>query len=142
LLSAYALSKDPIFLIRADDLGMALLPVFGTPSGLPVFSVNTVSGRVRNRPNGHSIPLSEMLSCQLEYKYLAYLTGRSEYYTTVEKIMEVVYDANLSSLEHLLPTWWSTETGLPISCMSALLGHVSIRADDMSSRGRRRWIGR
>ncbi|KAH9967535.1 glycoside hydrolase [Russula dissimulans] len=121
LLSAYALSKDPILLARADDLGAALLPVFGTHSGLPTYSVNTVSGKVKDSANGPMIPLSEMLSCQLEYKYLAYLTGRSSYYTTVEKVMEIVYDTNLSSSGHLLPVLWSTETGLPSSCMSALL---------------------
>jgi hypothetical protein len=39
LLSAYALSNDTIFLTKADELGQILLPVFDTPSGLPVFSV-------------------------------------------------------------------------------------------------------
>ena len=42
LLSAYALSGDPILLSRADDLGKMLLPAFNTPSGLPAYAVNTV----------------------------------------------------------------------------------------------------
>lgn len=42
LLSAYALSGDPILLSRADDLGGMLLPAFLTNSGLPAFAVNTV----------------------------------------------------------------------------------------------------
>jgi mannosyl-oligosaccharide alpha-1,2-mannosidase len=42
-LSAYALSHDPIFLSRADDLATKLLPVFGSASGLPYHSVNTVT---------------------------------------------------------------------------------------------------
>lgn len=42
LLSAYALSKEPILLARADNLGRLLLPAFnGTTSGLPAYSVNT-----------------------------------------------------------------------------------------------------
>ncbi|KAG5650845.1 hypothetical protein H0H81_010856, partial [Sphagnurus paluster] len=38
LLSAYAVSQEPIFLARAEDLGKLLLPVFQTPSGLPGYS--------------------------------------------------------------------------------------------------------
>ena len=42
LLSAYALSKEPILLARADDLGRMLLPVFSrSSSGLPAYSINT-----------------------------------------------------------------------------------------------------
>ena len=43
LLSAYALSGDPILLSRADDLGKMLLPAFNTTSGLPIYAVNTVT---------------------------------------------------------------------------------------------------
>ena len=40
LLSAYALSKDHILLERAEDLAVALDPIFDTPSGMPFYSVN------------------------------------------------------------------------------------------------------
>jgi mannosyl-oligosaccharide alpha-1,2-mannosidase len=40
LLSAYALSGEPILLKKADELGSRLLPAFNTPSGLPMFAVN------------------------------------------------------------------------------------------------------
>ena len=43
LLSAYALSGEPILLARADDLGSMLLPAFNTTHGLPMYAVNTVS---------------------------------------------------------------------------------------------------
>ncbi len=43
LLSAYALSHEPILLKRADDLAMRLSGVFNTPHGLPAYSVNTVT---------------------------------------------------------------------------------------------------
>ncbi|KAI0306131.1 glycoside hydrolase [Multifurca ochricompacta] len=115
LLSAYALSHDPILLVRADHLGNALLPAFGTPSGLPVYSVNTVNGKVAWGWTGIDALWSEALSCQLEYKYLAYLTGRTQYYTAVEKVMEIMYTANLSRTEDLFPTTWSTKSGLPSS---------------------------
>ena len=41
LLSAYALTSEPLFLARADDLGRALIPIFNTTVGIPPFSVNT-----------------------------------------------------------------------------------------------------
>lgn len=43
LLSAYAMSKEPILLTKADELARLLSPIFGTPSGFPAFEVNTVS---------------------------------------------------------------------------------------------------
>ncbi|ETW78797.1 glycoside hydrolase family 47 protein [Heterobasidion irregulare TC 32-1] len=47
LLSAYALSDDPIFLARADELGTMLLPAFNTPSGMPMYAVNTVTSSLK-----------------------------------------------------------------------------------------------
>lgn len=125
LLSAYALSHDPILLARADDLGSALMPAFNSTSGLPGYAVNTVTGAVWGGWSGQSI-WSEMLTCQLEFKYLAYLTGRTRYYTAVEKVMEVMYAANLSSTEHLFPIGWSRDTGLPVTGMFPLLDLVNI----------------
>lgn len=43
LLSAYAMSKEPILLAKADELGRLLSPIFSTPSGFPAFEINTVS---------------------------------------------------------------------------------------------------
>lgn len=40
LLSAYALSGRRDLLIKADELGQKLLPVFETESGMPAFSIN------------------------------------------------------------------------------------------------------
>lgn len=40
LLSAYALTDQPLFLARADELGMRLLPIFNTTHGLPPFNIN------------------------------------------------------------------------------------------------------
>ena len=43
LLSAYALSREPVLLAKADELAGLLAPAFNTTSGLPAFGVNTVS---------------------------------------------------------------------------------------------------
>jgi mannosyl-oligosaccharide alpha-1,2-mannosidase len=115
LLSMYALSKDPILLARADDLGTALLPVFRMPSGLPMSSVNTVNGKVpKGEGDSEVTVVAKMLTCQLEYKYLSYLTGRKGYYDTVENIMDIVYKANLTSTGDLIPLQWSRLKGSPV----------------------------
>ncbi|KAH9018226.1 seven-hairpin glycosidase [Lactarius deliciosus] len=114
LLSAYALSQDPILLTRADDLGTALLPAFHTPSGLPTYAVNTVNGHVNKGWSGDASGLAESLTCQLEYKYLAYLTGRKVYYDAVERVMEIMYEANVTSTGELFPLSWSITDGSPL----------------------------
>ncbi|KAF7969462.1 hypothetical protein HWV62_27311 [Athelia sp. TMB] len=111
LLSAYALSGDPVLLSRADDLGGMLLPAFNTTSGFPAFAVNTVDGRIRQGWNGQNVLWAEALSCQMEYKYLAHLTGRTQYYDKVEHVMEIMYNASIP--EGLFPTKWDLEKGIP-----------------------------
>ena len=48
LLSAYELSKDKVFLDKAQDLGDRLLHAFKTPSGIPHGQVHLTSGRSSN----------------------------------------------------------------------------------------------
>lgn len=110
LLSGYALSNETLLLTRADDLGRMLLPAFDTPSGLPMFAVNTVSGDTKMgwSPN---VLWSEALSNQMEYKYLAHLTGRAEYYENSERIMKHMRNASL--VNGLYPSWWDRENGAP-----------------------------
>ena len=80
-----------------------LLPAFNTTHGLPMYAVNTVSyvlflpahdpmsvsdgawrrGETRPGWTGSDILWAEALSCQVEYKYLAHLTGRKEYFDAV-----------------------------------------------------------
>jgi mannosyl-oligosaccharide alpha-1,2-mannosidase len=43
LMSAYALSKEPILLDKADELARVLSPVFDTTSGFPYYAVNPIS---------------------------------------------------------------------------------------------------
>jgi mannosyl-oligosaccharide alpha-1,2-mannosidase len=100
------------------------VPAFNTTSGLPAYGINTVTGEVWGGWGGHAV-WSEVLTCQLEFKYLAFLTGRPRYYTAAEKVMENMYTANLSSTRDLFPTGWSKETGLPTSRMSPLLDRVN-----------------
>ncbi|KAJ3527859.1 hypothetical protein NM688_g8069 [Phlebia brevispora] len=129
LLSAYALSNEPLLLTRADDLGKALLPAFNTTSGMPMFAVNTATGETRSGWAGGAVLWSEALSCQMEYKYLARLTGRPQYYEKVksmhrceqgnlshkqvEHVMNIMRDANVT--DGMFPTRWAVANAIPIN---------------------------
>ncbi|KAL9709439.1 hypothetical protein Ac2012v2_007174 [Leucoagaricus gongylophorus] len=93
LLSAYALSGEQILLYQADQLGTKLLPAFnGTKSGFPAYSVQMENGKTGPNSIYRMMVFAEATSCQLEYKYLAKLTGRKEYYEKVERVMDIVYE--------------------------------------------------
>ncbi|KAH8116460.1 seven-hairpin glycosidase [Phellopilus nigrolimitatus] len=117
LLSAYALSHDAVLLQRADELGALLLPAFGTPSGLPAYAVNPATGDVSGGWSGPATGwLAEVASCMMEYKYLAKLTGRKEYYDAANTVMRRMYDADTSKYpEGLLPTLWNLTSGDPVN---------------------------
>ncbi|KAI0782674.1 glycoside hydrolase [Abortiporus biennis] len=108
LLSAYALTNETIFLDKADELATALAPAFDTPTGLPVNSVNLVKGI----PNfsKHIASIAEVGSCQVEYAYLAHVTGKKEHYDKASNVVNRLYNVNFSSLG-MLPTHIDLRTG-------------------------------
>ncbi|KAI0734035.1 glycoside hydrolase [Fomitopsis betulina] len=110
LLSAYALSREPLLLKRADDLGRLLSPVFDTPSGFPAFGVDTVTGETVGTASG---VLAEIASCQVEYSYLALLTGNKMYWENADVVMQGLWKANVTNLGGMLPRRWSLSTGYP-----------------------------
>ncbi|KAI0316014.1 mannosidase [Amylostereum chailletii] len=111
LLSAYALSGDELLLDRADDLGTLLSPVFDTGSGLPVFDVNTVTGKIGQRTRGC---LAEIASCQPEYTYLGKASKKVKHYRSADRIWRALKSADLSELGGMLPTNWQLNTGQPL----------------------------
>ncbi|KAJ6470284.1 glycoside hydrolase family 47 protein [Mycena vitilis] len=115
LLSAYALSEDPRLLQLADDLGEKLLPAFNTPSGLPLWGVNTATGETTGDGSAVIQPtcLAEALSNQMEFKYLAHLTGKAEYYAATEQPMKAMYGTENTMYGGLLPKVWDLNTGKP-----------------------------
>ena len=63
LLSAYSLTKEPIFLTKADDIGRALLPIFNTTSGIPAFAIKPETKVLKTQGwTGGTTLLSEMVS--------------------------------------------------------------------------------
>ncbi|KAJ4474597.1 glycoside hydrolase family 47 protein [Lentinula edodes] len=110
LLSAYALSKDPILLQQADRMGEMLLPAFNSESGLPAYAISTRTNATRGGWTGNTL-WAEALSNQLEYKYLAHITGKPEYFEKAERCMQLMYEANVT--DGIFPTQWNTKTGAP-----------------------------
>ncbi|CCM00756.1 uncharacterized protein FIBRA_02796 [Fibroporia radiculosa] len=110
LLAAYALSHEPILLQRADDLGRLLSPAFNTTSGFPMFGVNTANGTVTGGSTGI---LAEIASCQLEYSYLALMTGNKDHFDKADTIMKSLARANVTALGGMLPRRWNLQTAKP-----------------------------
>ncbi|KAE8152107.1 glycoside hydrolase [Aspergillus avenaceus] len=84
---------DDLYIEKATDLAERLLGAFDSKSGIPYASVNLKksAGLPAHSDNGAS-STAEATSVQLEFKYLANLTGEAEYWRAVEKVMEVVDD--------------------------------------------------
>ncbi|CAK5284806.1 unnamed protein product, partial [Mycena citricolor] len=114
LLSAYALapSEDDkkLFLARATDLGERMLPVFNSPSGLPYSFVNLAERKGKPEPGlGMLVSTAEAASLQLEFRYLAHLTDRGEFWDRVEKVMDVIRAARVG--DALVPIFMSMPAG-------------------------------
>ncbi|KIM34447.1 glycoside hydrolase family 47 protein [Serendipita vermifera MAFF 305830] len=110
LLSAYHLTKNPILLQKADELGKSLLAAFNTTSGLPVFAIDSGNGdRIPMDWNGGYSLLAEIASCQMEFKYLAYLTDTPIYYETVDRVTSIL--ERQQGPGGLWNTFWNTTDG-------------------------------
>ncbi|RHZ40282.1 hypothetical protein DYB26_011745 [Aphanomyces astaci] len=82
LLSAYTLCGRPALLTLADDLGARLHRGLNE-TALPLSLVSLVDGSTSD-----SSYVAEFTTIQLEFKYLAQLTGKTEYHDTVELLMD------------------------------------------------------
>ena len=91
LLAAYDWSGDTAFLIKATDLGERLFKAFAAPSGIPFSQVDLTSGRGSyvGWTGGNAI-LSELGSLQLEFRYLAKATHRTEFATKSEAVFDML----------------------------------------------------
>ena len=80
LLSAYDLSKDVVFLEKAQDLGNRLIKSFDSPNGLPYGVVNLQTGISHNfQGNGYDYVLAEVGTNQLEFRYLSNVSGNPQF---------------------------------------------------------------
>ncbi|KZO96461.1 glycoside hydrolase family 47 protein [Calocera viscosa TUFC12733] len=109
LLSTYALKNDPLYLRRAEELAALLLPAFDTPSGIPLTLIDLKERKGHaDVDNSRLSGTAEATTLQLEFKYLAELTGEEEWWTLVEKVMGVVKRA---MRQNVVPIFISPDTG-------------------------------
>ncbi|KAF0693877.1 Aste57867_15219 [Aphanomyces stellatus] len=109
-LAAYQLSGRPGFLALADDLGTRLSRPFREVA-FPRFQIDLVDGVAIGRSC-----LAEFTTIQLEFKYLARLTGKIEYADAVEAIMDrVAQNVKDSYPDGLLPISVNNDAGTVVS---------------------------
>ncbi len=87
LLSGYQLTGDAKLLQLADDLGARLLPVFGSPTGMPYMYVNLRTGQV----SGAKTNPAEIGTLLLELGALSKLTGKPIYHDKARRALVALY---------------------------------------------------
>ncbi|KAL1951025.1 hypothetical protein VTO73DRAFT_174 [Trametes versicolor] len=98
LLSAYALSRDEMYIEKAKDLADRMMPAFETPSGLPLSMVNLAARKgIATGDNKGLVSTAEVATLQLEFRYLSHLTGNERYWDVVEKVMETIKGSSLNT---------------------------------------------
>lgn len=101
---------EDLYIERATDLANRLAGAFESKSGVPYSSVNlNTSEGIPSHADGGAASTAEATSVQLEFKYLAKLTGEAEYWRLVENVMEVVDDQKKK--DGLLPIYIYPESG-------------------------------
>ncbi|XP_004637646.1 mannosyl-oligosaccharide 1,2-alpha-mannosidase IC [Octodon degus] len=90
LLSAYYLTGEEVFRIKAIKLGEKLLPAFNTPTGIPKGVVNFKSGSWGWATAGSSSILAEFGSLHLEFLHLTELSGNPIFAEKVRNIRKVL----------------------------------------------------
>jgi mannosyl-oligosaccharide alpha-1,2-mannosidase len=93
LLSLYTLTKDKIYLDKAELVATKLLPAFETETGIPYALVNPITKKVKNYnwASGTCSILSEFGTLSLEFQYLSDLTGNKIFAQKIDKIFSVLY---------------------------------------------------
>ncbi|XP_054995043.1 mannosyl-oligosaccharide 1,2-alpha-mannosidase IC isoform X2 [Sorex araneus] len=93
LLSAFYLTGEEVFRVKAIKLGEKLLPAFNTPTGIPKGVVNFKSGSNRSwgwAMLGSSSILAEFGSLHLEFLHLTELSGNPVFAEKVRNIRKVL----------------------------------------------------
>ncbi|KAK3383135.1 endoplasmic reticulum mannosyl-oligosaccharide 1,2-alpha-mannosidase [Lasiosphaeria ovina] len=101
---------EDLYLEKAKDLADRLMAAFDSPSGIPYASVNLAQfkGIISHDDLGAS-STAETTTLQLEFKYLAKLTGEKDFWDKAEKVMELVDNNGVK--DGLVPIYIYATTG-------------------------------
>ena len=101
---------EDLYVEKAADLADRLLGAFNSESGVPYASVNLkTSDGIPSHADGGASSTAEAASVQLEMKYLAKLTGESNYWNKAEKVIQVIDNNGME--DGLLPIFIYTSEG-------------------------------
>lgn len=91
-LSLYTLTKEKMFLTKAEEVATLLLPAFETKTGIPYALVNPITKRSKNYnwASGGCAILAEFGTLSLEFNYLSDLTGNMIFSEKIKKIEETL----------------------------------------------------
>ncbi|GME45288.1 putative endoplasmic reticulum mannosyl-oligosaccharide -alpha-mannosidase protein [Neofusicoccum parvum] len=102
---------EDLYLEKATDLADRLLGAYESKSGIPYASINLKTGDgIKSHADGGASSTAEATSLQLEMKYVAKLTGETNYWEKAEKIMEVI--DGLAPQDGLVPIFINPDHGI------------------------------
>ncbi|CAG7733329.1 unnamed protein product [Allacma fusca] len=105
-LTAYALTRDDLYLDQANAVGQLLLPAFDTPSGFPFDRINPATGATGG---GATTSMAGLGLLHLEFAYLSEITANPIYLDKVSKIRQNLWD--LEKPNGLYPNTVNIQTG-------------------------------
>ena len=101
---------EDLYLEKAKDLADRIVSAFDSPSGIPYASVNLAQFKgIPSHADGGASSTAETTTLQLEFKYLAKLTGEKLFWDKAEKVMEVV--DNNGAQDGLVPIYLYATSG-------------------------------
>ncbi|CAG7826977.1 unnamed protein product [Allacma fusca] len=105
-LTAYALTRDDLYLDQANAVGQLLLPAFDTPSGFPFDRINPATGATGG---GATTSMAGLGTLHLEFAYLSEITANPVYADKVNKIRQILL--GLEKPNGLYPNTVNIQTG-------------------------------
>lgn len=101
---------EDLYLEKAIDLADRITGAFESPSGIPFASFNLISSQgIQSHQDGGASSTAEVATLQLEFKYLAKLTGEELYWKTAEKVIQIIDDNG--SQDGLVPIYIDPHSG-------------------------------
>lgn len=101
---------EDLYLEKAKDLADRVISAFDSESGIPYASVNLAKFEgIPAHDVGGASSTAEATTLQLEFKYLAKLTGEKYFWDKAEKVMQVVDDNGVK--DGLVPIYINADTG-------------------------------
>eukprot|EP00041_Stephanoeca_diplocostata_P026392 m.711753 g.711753 ORF g.711753 m.711753 type:complete len:739 (+) comp22954_c0_seq2:141-2357(+) len=113
LLSAFALTRDEMYLTKAEELADRLMPAFDTPTGVPWAQINLQTGKGSTwswAPKGMAI-LSELGTVQLEMEFLSDVTGNDKYRKAATNTIDAILNKAARPSDGLFSNYFDPLTG-------------------------------